>query len=215
MMRMTALASWLVVNAEPGASVSHPRQPSLARATVTCMAIRTALFVLLLAVLVGRPGPAVAEDGDPCRPVVQALQALGMAPRYHWSMTATTPGRRRPMEREQVVIDDVVYLTPDEGGKWMKVQLTVAERGQRLAQELARNPVSACRQVGPSDEVSGVSTVLYVYHQGNASTTEGPEADKHIWVGTEDGLPRLFRAKEGPVAVTMKVDYAEIQSPLP
>jgi hypothetical protein len=114
-----------------------------------------------------------------------------------------------------VVVDDIVYLTPDEGGKWMKVQMTVAQRGQRLAKELASNPVSACRQVGPSDEVAGVSTVLYIYHQGNASTTEGPEADKHIWVGAQDGLPRLFRATEGSVAVTMSVDYAGIQSPLP
>jgi hypothetical protein len=171
--------------------------------------------LLLLAALVGRPGPAAAQDSDPCKPVLQALQALGAAPRYHWSMTATTPGRRRPMEREQVVIDDVVYLTPDEGGKWMKVQITLAERGHRVTEELAHNPVSACRQLGPSDEVGGVSTVLYTYHQGNASTTEGPEADKRIWVGAQDGLPRLFKATEGPVAVTMRVEYAEIQSPLP
>ncbi len=175
---------------------------------------RAALKMTVIALLLGRPGLAAAEDGNACQPVVQALQALGVAPRYHWSLSATTPGRRRPMEREQIVIDDIVYLTPDEGGKWMRVQMTVAERVQRLAQELARNPVSTCRQEGPSDEIAGVSTVLYTYHQGNASTTEGPEADKHIWVGAQDGLPRLFKATEGPVAVTMRVEYAGIQSPL-
>ncbi len=176
-------------------------------------ALRGAAIPVLLLVT-AQAAPAAAQD-DPCKPVLQALQSLAVAPRYHWSMSATMVGRRRPMEREQVVIDDIVYLTPDEGGKWMKVQMTVAQRGQRLTEELTRHPVSACHQVGPSDELSGISTVLYAYRQGNASTADGPEADKHIWVGAQDGLPRLFKANEGPVVVTMKVDYDGVQSPLP
>ena len=171
--------------------------------------------VFLLLALAGRAGPAMAQDNDACKPVIGALRALGAASKYHWEMIATTPARRRPMQREQIVIDDMVYMTPDEGGKWMKLPITLAQRGERLTKELTDNPVTACRLEGPSDAVSGVPTVSYAYRQGNASTTDGPEADKHIWVGAQDGLPRLFKATEGDVAVTMKVEYADVQSPLP
>lgn len=153
----------------------------------------------LLAALALLALPARAEGA--CTPVVQALLRLGDAPQYHWTMRATTPKRRRPMEREQIVLGDVVYLTPDEG-RWMRQQLSRADRAARMQAELARTPPEACTRE-PGDKAA---MVVYTYHQGTAR--------KRIWIGAADGLPHDFTSDEDPVAVKMHVDYADIVAPI-
>lgn len=153
--------------------------------------------------------PAAAQEGAgaDCAPVLAALQGMGAAPRYHWTMSARTPTRRRPFEREQIVLDDIVYLTPDNG-RWMKQQIPVSDRAARMADDLARNPVSECRQAG-TESVDGVPMRIYAYRQG-----AGEGTPKRIWIGEEDNLPHAFRTTQGPVQITMKVEYKGIEAPL-
>ena len=159
------------------------------------------------------PAMAAPEDGAACGVVQGALQRMGAAARYHWKMSATTPTRRRPLEREQVVLDDIVYLTPDEG-RWMKERITPAERVARMADELARNPISDCRPEG-KDTLGGLAMLTYSYRQG-AEAAKGEDAGtKRIWIGVEDGLPHFFTSAEGAVSVTMRVEYDRVEAPLP
>lgn len=149
-----------------------------------------------------------------CGVVLQALHSMGAAPRYHWKMSATTPARRRPVEREQVVLDDVVYMTPDEG-RWMKQRILPAERAARMADEVARHPVSFCHSLG-TEGVGNTAMAVYEYRQGGeAAAAGGDSATKRIWIGVQDGLPHLFKSNEGPVSVTMQVEYVRVQTPLP
>ena len=170
------------------------------------------LFVALVLCGAGR-----AEDNAGCAKVVAALQALGNAPHYHWIVKATSPARRRPMEREQIVIGDAVYMTPDEG-RWMRQQIARTERASRMADELARSPPADCRLAGTetlaaseaaaaSETGDGAPMLVYDFRQG--------AADKRIWIGSADGLPHRFTSSEPPVTVTMRVDYAETAAPLP
>ncbi len=151
---------------------------------------------------------AEPEGAAPCSVVQGALQRMGAAARYRWKMSATTPARRRPFEREQVVLDDIVYLTPDEG-RWMKERITAAERVARMADELARNPISDCRLAG-KDTLGGAAMLTYTYRQG-----AGAADAKRIWIGVADGLPHFFTSAEGTVSVTMRVEYDHVEAPLP
>jgi hypothetical protein len=153
-------------------------------------------------------GPVSAQDGA-CAPVLAALQGMGGAPRYHWTMAAKTPTRRRPFEREQIVFDDVVYLTPDQG-RWMKQQMPQSDRAARMSEELARNPIGECRLIS-TESVGGAAMRVYTYVQGG----EGTRYTKRIWIGEVDNLPHAFAAIQGPVSVTMKVDYQGVEAPLP
>lgn len=161
-----------------------------------------------LAALAGASAAAQEGEGGDCAPVLAALHGMGAAPRYHWTMSARTPTRRRPFEREQIVFDDVVYVTPDQG-RWMKQQITAAERAARIGEELARNPIRQCRLAG-TEEVGGAPMRVYVYRQGPGEEGEA----KRIWVGQDDNLPHAFRAIQGPVQVTMKVEYNGVEAPL-
>ena len=135
---------------------------------------------------------------------MRALHGLGTAPQYHWTVKATSPTQRRPMEREQIVVGDVVYLTPDEG-RWTKQRITPTERAARMDDEIRRNPPSECRISGQETRGGGAMAV-YDYKQAGA--------DKRIWVATADGLPHFFTSSEPPVTVTMSVDYEEHAPPL-
>jgi hypothetical protein len=169
--------------------------------------------------------PALAQENGSteCAPVVRALQALGAAHQYHWTMSATTPARRRPLEHEEIVLDDDVYLTP-ENGRWAKTHLTLQQRTARMADELARDPIVDCQLVG-NEVKDGIATQVYTYRQGSASTQASPDASpkegadrpglKHIWIGAEDGRPHFFSSSEGPVSVSMHVEYDHVQNPLP
>ena len=165
----------------------------------------TAQSLLIAGAFCGAASAEGPADGDACARVTQALRGLGNAPHYHWTVKATSPARRRPMEREQVVIGDVVYLTPDEG-RWMKQRITRTERSARMDDEISRNPPSQCRVSG-QETSGGTALVVYDYKQAGI--------DKRIWIATEDGLPHLFTSSEPPVAVTMSVDYGEYAAPLP
>jgi len=148
----------------------------------------------LLAALALLALPARAEEA--CTPVVQALLRLGDAPQYHWTMRATTPKRRRPMEREQIVLGDVVYLTPDEG-RWMRQQLSRADRAARMQAELARTPPEACTRE-PGDKAA---MVVYTYHQGTAR--------KRIWIGAADGLPHDLSTT--PTSSPRSIDHGPLR----
>lgn len=169
--------------------------------------------------------PALAQEkgSADCAPVVQALQALGSAHQYHWTMSATTPARRRPLEHEEIVLGDEVYLTPDNG-RWAKTHVTLPQRVARMADELARDPVVDCHLVG-NEVKDGLATQVYTYRQGAAEAQPSPEAIpkegaerpglKHIWIGAEDGRPHFFSSSEGPVSVSMHVEYDHVENPLP
>lgn len=180
------------------------------------------LGIALAAAVIALTGiwPAAASEPDdaaPCKAIEDALHRLGAAARYHWKMSATTATRRRPFEREEVVLDDIVYMTPDEG-RWMKERITVPERVARMADELARNPIRDCRLIG-KDTRDGLAMLTYAYRQGSAAVPRGgaggDAAAKRIWIGVEDGLPHLFTSAEGAVSVTMRVDYNRVEAPLP
>lgn len=162
--------------------------------------------------------PTIAQENATsdaaCDAVLQALQRMGAAPHYHWKMSATTPARRRPVEREQVVLDDMVYMTPDEG-RWMKQHISLAERVARIADEVARHPISSCHLLG-TELVGNTTLAIYGYRQSvEAAAAGGDGAAKRIWIGVQDGLPHLFKSDEGSVSVTMQVDYERVQTPLP
>jgi hypothetical protein len=175
------------------------------------ISIRMMLAAGVLAASAGA-GPATAQEGPgaDCAPVLAALQGMGAAPRYHWTMSAKTPTRRRPFEREQIVLDDVVYLTPDNG-RWMKQQITAAERMARMADDIARNPIGDCH-LAAREEVGRAPMLVYTYRQG-AVVGEGTPS-KRIWIGAEDNLPHAFTSTQGPVQITMKVEYNGFEAPL-
>ncbi len=187
------------------------------RFSISGVFVAIALAAATVAVTSTWPAAAEPDDAAPCKAVEDALHRLGAAARYHWKMSATTPARRRPFEREEVVLDDIVYVTPDEG-RWMKERITAPERVARMADELARNPIRDCRLIG-RDTRDGRAMLTYAYRQGSGAAqrgdTGGEAAAKRIWIGAADGLPHFFTSAEGAVSVTMQVEYDRVEAPLP
>jgi len=154
--------------------------------------------------------PVAAQEPAPCDAIVSALHGMGTAPQYHWKMAASAPTRRRPLEREQIVIGEIVYMTPDQG-RWMKQQISVTARAARMTAELANLPIHDCKYVG-EESLYGEPMRDYSYFQG---TNEGDLGSvKSIWIGSIDRLPHLLKANDGPVIVTTHIDYEHVVAPL-
>ncbi|GAC1327404.1 MAG: hypothetical protein NVSMB26_01140 [Beijerinckiaceae bacterium] len=88
----------------------------------------------------------------------------------------------------------------------MKQEIPLTDRIARMADDLARNPVSDCQLAG-SESVGASQMRIFTYRQGSER--------KQIWIGGDDQLPHLFKASNGPVSVTMKVNYGSVAAPLP
>jgi len=160
----------------------------------------------LLCLTISWPASADQETtANSCAEVLTALMGLGAAPSFHWSMSASSPKRRFPLKREQIVLGDNVFLTPDEG-RWMRSHVTLAEREAKMRNELAQTPPGDCRLDGREIR-DGMPMHIISYSQNSR--------DKRIWIGDADGLPHYFISSEPPVSVTMRVQYTDVQSPLP
>src|SRR4051812_36759162 len=157
----------------------------------------TTLLFVLAAGLLGSGGGRTADAadlGNGCEAVVNAIQAMSTTPRFHWKMTATTTNRKRPSRHEEVVIDDIVYMTPPGQGKWMRMRMTAADRAAFAAREMEQNPPSECRMEQRQD-LGGVEVQTYVYQQNlpqedSAGAGSGAAVStSKLWVGASDGLP--------------------------
>lgn len=172
------------------------------------------LALLLAAAALGAAAAPARADEAParsdeaaCAAVLAAARAIGTAPRYRSVLVATWPGRRRPAEREDVVVGDLVYTTAPGAGRWVKLPLTPADR-ERLAAGLVRYPPHHCEA---SEEIVGDRTMrVYAYRQD----VSGPgSAANRLWVGERDGLPRRFESQDGTTRVVLTLDYENVTPP--
>jgi hypothetical protein len=183
------------------------------RKGVNKLHVTTLFFVLAVGLL----GPAIARSADAaeieagCEPVLKAIQAMNSSPRFHWKMSATTPNRKRPSRHEEIVFNDVVYMTPPGPGKWMRMQMTAADRTAFAAREMEQNPIGDCR-AGQSEDLGGVEVQTYHYQQRPAQQSAVVSASK-LWIGTKDGLPRRIESLTGDVSVLVTVDYDNVEPP--
>lgn len=158
-----------------------------------------------------RADEAPSGSGDAvCAAVLAATRAIGTAPRYRSVLTATWPGRRRPVEREDVVIGDLIYSTAPNAGRWVKLPLTPADR-ERLAAGLVRYPPHHCEAAEGVEVVDGVPMRVYAYRQD----VSGPDsAVSRLWVGERDGLPRRFESQEGTTRIVVTLQYEDVKPPI-
>lgn len=147
------------------------------------------------------------SDEAACAAVLAAARAIGTAPRYRSVLVATWPGRRHPVEREDVVVGDLIYTNAPGGGRWVKLPMTQADR-DRLAAGLVRYPPHHCEAA--DETVGGVPMRVYAYRQD----VSGPDsASNRFWVGARDGLPRRFESREGTTRVVVTLDYEDVKPP--
>ena len=136
-----------------------------------------------------------------------AAQAIGKAPQYRSVLVATSPTRRRPFEREQIVVGDLIYATSLGAGRWMKLPMTASDR-EALAAGLVRYPPHHCEAAEPAAEDAPMR--VYLYRQD----VSGPNsADSRLWVGMKDGLPRRFESQEGTTRVVITLEYEGVKPP--
>jgi hypothetical protein len=141
-----------------------------------------------------------------CAAIVTAARSVGKAPQYRSVLVATWPTRKRPIEREQIVIGDTVYAT-SAGGRWMKLPVTASDR-ESLAAGLERYPPHHCEAV---DQVlEGVPLRVYAYRQ---DVSGSDSATNRLWVGGDDGLPRRFESQEGATRVVVTLEYQDVTPP--
>lgn len=149
------------------------------------------------------------SDKATCAAVLAAARAIGTAPQYRSVLTATWPGRRRPVEREDVVIGDLIYSNAPGAGRWVKLPMTPADR-ERLAAGLVRYPPHHCEAAEGVEVVDGVPVRAYAYRQD----VSGPDsAANRLWVGERDGLPRRFESQEGTTRVVVTLQYEDVKPP--
>ena len=150
--------------------------------------------------------PARADDGA-CAGVMAAARSIGAAPQYRSVLVATSPTRRRPMEREQIVVGDMIYATSLGAGRWMKLPMTASDR-DALAAGLVRYPPHHCEVADAAPE--GAPMRIFAYQQD----VSGPNsASSRLWVGTKDGLPRRFESQEGTTRVVITLEYEGVRAP--
>jgi hypothetical protein len=181
----------------------------------------TTLFCVLATGLLGSAMGRTANAAEieaGCEPVLKAIQAMNSSPRFHWKMSATTPNRKRPSRHEEVVISDVVYMTPPGPGKWMRLQMTAADRAAFAAREMEQNPIGDCK-TGQREDLDGVEAETYHYQQKMAKQSSasagsgGTVSTSKLWIGTKDGLPRRIESLTGDVSVLVTVDYENVEPP--
>ncbi len=161
---------------------------------------------LFIFTLVLGPLPAVADDAA-CAAIMDAARSIGTAPHYRSVLVATSPTRRRPMEREQIVVDDVIYATSLGAGRWMKLPMTASDR-EALAAGLVRYPPHHCDAADVTD--AGGPLRIFTYRQD----VSGPDsASSRLWVGTADGRPRRFESQEGTMRVVITLEYDGVKAP--
>ncbi len=150
--------------------------------------------------------PAWADEGA-CAGVMAAARSIGAAPQYRSVLVATSPTRRRPMEREQIVVGDVIYATSLGAGRWMKLPMTASDR-ESLAAGLVRYPPHHCDAAEAT--VEGAPMRVFSYLQD----VSGPDsASSRLWVGAKDGLPRRFESQEGTMRVVITLEYEGVKAP--
>lgn len=184
------------------------------RSAAVSVAVLSGLALPILA----RPALAVEDPGG-CTPVISAIQAMTAAPRFHWKMSATSPQRRRPSQHEEVVIGDIVYMTPPGEGRWTKLRMTAEERTAFSARQLEQNPPVECR-TEQQDATDGTPMRVYSYLQKpgpddkDADGGALPTTQSRLWIGADDGLPRRLESLRGDIKILMTVDYEPVEPPL-
>jgi hypothetical protein len=136
-----------------------------------------------------------------------AARSIGTAPQYRSVLVATSPTRRRPMEREQIVVGDVIYATSLGAGRWMKLPMTASDR-EALATGLVRYPPHHCEVSDGAGEEMPMR--IFTYRQD----VSGPDsANSRLWVGIQDGRPRRFESQEGTMRVVITLEYEGVKAP--
>lgn len=164
--------------------------------------------------LLAAPARAEVSSPEACAAVERAVRAIGEAERFHSKVLAKTPGRRRPAEREQIVLGDVVYASSPASGRWVKLPMRDADR-TALSASIAAYPPRDCRDEGARD-LEGVPTRLYAYRQDMPPGRNGeasPPALGRLWVGAADGRPRRYEGQHGEVRVVLTIDYDAVEPP--
>jgi hypothetical protein len=181
----------------------------------------SSVFFILALGLLGSAGgrtAQAAESGSGCEPVRKAIEEMNTSPRFHWKMSATTPNRKRPSRHEEIVIGDIVYMTPPGPGKWMRLKMNAADRAAFSSREMEQSPPVECR-LEQIEEVEGVEVQRYAYRQnltppggGTAGSGETVSTSR-LWVGSRDGLPRRIESLTEDVSVLVTVEYDNVEPP--
>lgn len=151
-------------------------------------------------------GSARAEDAA-CAGLMAAARSIGTAPQYRSLLVATSPTRRRPFEREQIVVGDLIYATSTGAGRWMKLPMTASDR-EALAAGLVRYPPHHCEAADP--DAAGAPMRVFSYRQD----VSGPgSASSQLWVGRQDGRPRRLESQEGTMRVVITLEYEGVTPP--
>ncbi|MBV9655344.1 MAG: hypothetical protein JOZ42_12360 [Acetobacteraceae bacterium] len=168
--------------------------------------IRRAL--LLAAIAFGAAGPARADD-DACAAIIRAVRSVDSAPTVHSKMIATDPARRRPFESDQIIIGDIAWTTPPEGGTWMKVRISATDRAS-LSAGLVRYPPTDCAAL-PPEPLGGLPMQVYTYRQ----IVPGPgTVESRLWVGEQDKLPHAYEGRAGDVKTRVTMSYTGVVAPI-
>lgn len=165
-----------------------------------------AVYFLAAAALGTLGAPARADEAT-CAAIVAAARSIGQAPQYRSVLVATSPNRRRPVEREQVVVGNTIYAASAGAGRWMKLPMTAADR-EGLAAGLVRYPPHHCEV---TDQVlEGAVSRVYAYRQ---DVTGSDSAVTRLWVDGRDGLPRRLESQEGTTRVVVTLEYGNVTPP--
>ena len=150
--------------------------------------------------------PALAEE-DACAAIMAAAQSIGRVPQYRSVLVATSPTRRRPFEREQIVVGDLIYATSLGAGRWMKLPMTASDR-EALAAGLVRYPPHHCEAA--ESAAPDAPMQIYSYRQ---DVSAPDSANSRLWVDSKNGLPRRFESQEGTMRVVITMEYEDVKPP--
>jgi hypothetical protein len=155
---------------------------------------------------------AGTEEAEACAAVARAVEAIGKAERFHSRMHARTPGRRRPVEEEQIVLGDVVYASSPAAGRWVKLPLTATDR-RSFSAGLAARPPRDCRDEG-TRELDSKAMRVFSYRQDMPALNDAESAAfSRLWVDDADGRPRRYEGAHGQVRVVLTFEYDAAVAP--
>ncbi len=148
---------------------------------------------------------AASEDDPSCKPLLDATAKMEQTD-HHDFMTERTGDTTT--EAESIQVGDVSYIKVN--GTWRESRMSPKDSAAQRKENIHDAKVFNC-QYERDETINGEASAVYKTHQ----ESDEVKADAEIWISKGRGLvlKEVVTHPDDKMAITIRVDYANVQKP--